>query len=284
MSFSPQTVVSHPRDTRKSVDYYYAVAFSPNLNGCAIFKNWNAASSSCIDSRTGRPFPNVRFQKFKTLNEANSFVDRYKRCEKKKPIQFSTDTVQRKRTSELIHVNESKRIKKSLGSESLQENGTKQNVTKTDDFVHIYTDGACLNNGKPGAKGGYGIYFGKDDCRNKCGPLPKNHLPHTNQRAELLAILLALRTVQKDTRCVVIHSDSKYCLQCIETWLPKWEENGFLTSKKTGVKNLDLIQEIDSLIKKRGNSKFFFQFVRGHKGNVGNEAADKLAHKGALMA
>jgi ribonuclease HI len=194
---------------------------------------------------------------------------------------ITIDGERRKRTNELSYVNNAKRIQKNFPFESSKAS---ENETKTDDSIHIYTDGACLNNGKPGAKGGYGIYFGKNDCRNQYGPLPKNHIPHTNQRAELLAILLALRIVEKDTRPVIIHSDSKYCLQCFETWLPKWRQNGFLTSKKSGVKNLDLIQEIDSLIKKRGNTKFAFQFVRGHKGNIGNEAADQLARKGALSA
>ncbi|XP_053992743.1 uncharacterized protein LOC128883902 isoform X2 [Hylaeus volcanicus] len=83
MSFSPQTVVSHPRDTRKSVDYYYAVAFSPNLNGCAIFKNWNAASSSCIDSRTGRPFPNIAIKDAKKRNLFNFLLTQ---CKEKEPV------------------------------------------------------------------------------------------------------------------------------------------------------------------------------------------------------
>jgi hypothetical protein len=53
MSFSQKNETCHlPKKTEKA-NSYYAVAFSPNLTGGAIFKNWNAASTCCVDSRTG---------------------------------------------------------------------------------------------------------------------------------------------------------------------------------------------------------------------------------------
>ena len=32
--------------------------------------------------------------------------------------------------------------------------------------IVVYTDGACVNNGKPDARAGYGVYFGEGDKRN----------------------------------------------------------------------------------------------------------------------
>ena len=32
--------------------------------------------------------------------------------------------------------------------------------------IYVYTDGACINNGKPNARAGIGVYFGENDSRN----------------------------------------------------------------------------------------------------------------------
>ena len=32
--------------------------------------------------------------------------------------------------------------------------------------TNVYTDGACVDNGKAYARAGYGVYFGKNDPRN----------------------------------------------------------------------------------------------------------------------
>ena len=63
----------------------------------------------------------------------------------------------------------------------------KRKVNKEE--IIVYTDGACVNNGKPDARAGYGIYFGLDDERNTS---ERYSGPQTNNVAELLAIIRAL--------------------------------------------------------------------------------------------
>ncbi|VDL69968.1 unnamed protein product [Nippostrongylus brasiliensis] len=57
----------------------------------------------------------------------------------------------------------------------------------------VYTDGACSNNGKLGAKAGYGVYWGPDHEDNACGPVTG---APTNNRGELLAVDVALKQVK----------------------------------------------------------------------------------------
>lgn len=147
--------------------------------------------------------------------------------------------------------------------------------------IHVYTDGACLRNGRPDAAAGVGVYFGPRDPRNVSEPL--EGYPQTNQRAELTAILRALDITSEDDRPLTLYSDSQYSMKCITEWLPKWRQNGFKTSRGDDVKNLDLIEPIDDMIQERGRYGFRFEYVRSHEGDEGNEMADQLARKGALM-
>ena len=52
--------------------------------------------------------------------------------------------------------------------------------------IKVYTDGACSNNGKPGAKAGIGVYFGVEVERNVSRKLS---VKQTNNRAEILEIM-----------------------------------------------------------------------------------------------
>lgn len=75
--------------------------------------------------------------------------------------------------------------------------------------MEIFTDGFAF--GKPRAKAGYGIFFGRKDPRNLSEPVPPE-LPQTNNAAELLAIVQALKIVCPSDRPVNIYSDSTYCI------------------------------------------------------------------------
>lgn len=290
-------------------DVYYAVARSPMLEGSAIYKQWSTAYPVCIDSETGQPYPGARFKKFTALSDAKAFIQTFAptstpelrtddstTCDTK----VFSDRGQRRRGNVIgpqIHkrphlVTEplSSATRQSLGNLSAYEIEyrsptespalSSRPMEDSSSVVHVYTDGACVSNGQFGAKAGYGVYFGENDPRNAYGSLSEEGSIHTNQRAELVAILRALQIVQHDPRKLVIYSDSKYSMQCFESWIPKWRLNGFQTAKNTAVKNLDVIQAIDSLIQKRGSDLFSFQYVPAHQGVYGNEAADSLARKG----
>ena len=71
---------------------------------------------------------------------------------------------------------------------------TNPNSEKNLEPIHVYTDGACSNNGKPDAKAGFGVYFGENDNRNLSETFTG---PQTNNRAELLAIIRALTILRE---------------------------------------------------------------------------------------
>lgn len=151
----------------------------------------------------------------------------------------------------------------------------------------VWVDGASKNNGKKHAKAGYGIYFGDNDPRNIGRALDAGQ-EQTNQRAELTAILEALRIMtndagySKDKYRIVVVSDSLYSINCISIWYHNWEKNGFQTANKQPVKNLDIITPARKLYKEHDVS---FVHVRGHQKNptdinaINNNKVDELASK-----
>lgn len=128
----------------------------------------------------------------------------------------------------------------------------------------------------------------------------------TNQRAELTAILRALELSPRD-RPVTIYSDSQYAINCVTTWFQKWRSNGWLNAAKKPVENKDLIEKVLGLLEERerigraydndnaedaaqqtgsskGRGRVQFVWVKGHKDDPGNIAADVLAVAGAKEA
>ena len=77
-------------------------------------------------------------------------------------------------------------------------------------------------------------------------------------------------------------SDSKFAIQCVEDWMPKWKKNGWKTSKGDVI-NKDDLEDLDLALQRAAqcNMRVVFKHVRGHLGIDGNEAADRLAVAGA---
>ena len=144
--------------------------------------------------------------------------------------------------------------------------------------IACYTDGSTDRNGSPDATGGCGVYFGEADLRNIARAYDGPELPPTNQRCELWAIVLALRSVSGDVP-VVVHTDSKYALQCVTTWCLNWKKNGWKNARGRDVANQSIIREILRLKRER-TADTMLEYVPGHKGVPGNEAADALANRG----
>ena len=102
----------------------------------------------------------------------------------------------------------------------------------------------------------------------------------TNNRMELLAVIEGLKALTKPSQVELV-SDSKYVLQGIEDWMPKWKKNGW--RRKEGksfkpVKNVDLWQELDGLVALHDVT---FQYIPGHSGHYFNERCDTLASRAA---
>ncbi|WP_433612736.1 ribonuclease HI [Dactylosporangium sp. CA-139114] len=141
--------------------------------------------------------------------------------------------------------------------------------------VEIYTDGACSGNPGPGGWGAV-LRYGTVE-KELCGG---EATATTNNRMELTAPIRALESL---TRPVVVHlyTDSSYVRNGITAWVARWKRNGWQTSDRQPVKNVDLWQELDALVAKH---QVEWHWVKGHNGHPENERADRLAAKGLRLA
>lgn len=139
-----------------------------------------------------------------------------------------------------------------------------------DDWVTIYTDGACKGNPGPGGWGVYLIY--KDKEKSLYG----GEAETTNNRMELMAVIQALEALKRPCS-IRLHSDSKYVLQGITEWIANWKKRGWKTSANKPVKNEDLWRRLDEAIQRH---QIQWVWVKGHAGEAGNERADALANQG----
>ncbi|MDP6875186.1 MAG: ribonuclease HI [Alphaproteobacteria bacterium] len=138
------------------------------------------------------------------------------------------------------------------------------------DEVTIYTDGACSGNPGPGGWGAL-LLFGEHERELKGGE-PST----TNNRMELIAAIAALEALKRP--CLVnLHTDSTYLRDGITKWIEKWKRNGWKTSAKKPVKNVDLWLRLGEAIARH---EINWHWVKGHAGDPGNEAADALARQG----
>lgn len=130
--------------------------------------------------------------------------------------------------------------------------------------IIIYTDGAAKGN--PG-KGGYGIVLLSGVHRKE---LSGGFRLTTNNRMELLAVILALEAVKQPSSKITVYSDSKYVVDAVEKkWVFSWEKKNF--SKK---KNADLWIRFLTVFRKHSVS---FSWVKGHANNKENDRCDLLA-------
>ena len=136
--------------------------------------------------------------------------------------------------------------------------------------VTIYTDGACSGNPGPGGWGAL-LQFGEHERELKGGE--RNT---TNNRMELTAAIAALETLKRTCK-VHLHTDSTYLRDGMTSWIHNWKRNGWRTTAKKPVKNVDLWQRLDEVIQ---SPDIEWHWIKGHAGDPGNEAADALARQG----
>jgi ribonuclease HI len=129
----------------------------------------------------------------------------------------------------------------------------------------MYTDGASRGNPGPG---GYGtILMWKGNTRELSGGFRRT----TNNRMELMAVIVGLEALKKEGTSLKIYSDSQYVVNAVEKgWLKNWIANNF----KGGKKNKDLWLRYDELASKH---HVRFHWVRGHDSNPHNNRCDELA-------
>jgi ribonuclease HI len=130
--------------------------------------------------------------------------------------------------------------------------------------VTLYTDGAASGNPGPG---GYGVVLESGKHRKE---LWGGYRRTTNNRMELLAVIVGLESLKRPGTEVLVVSDSKYVIDAVEQrWVFDWEKKGY--AKK---KNPDLWHRFLKIYRQH---KVRFQWIRGHNGHAQNELCDKLA-------
>ena len=130
--------------------------------------------------------------------------------------------------------------------------------------ITIYTDGAARGNPGPG---GYGIVLQAGKHRKE---ISQGYKLTTNNRMELLAVIVALEQLKNKNSNVTIYTDSKYVVDAVEKkWLFNWEKTNF--KKK---KNPDLWKRF---LKIFNNHQVKFVWIKGHNDIVENEVCDRLA-------
>lgn len=131
-------------------------------------------------------------------------------------------------------------------------------------MIKIFTDGSSRGNPGPG---GYGVVLIAGQHRKE---LSEGFRLTTNNRMELLAVIVALKALKRQDLDIHIYTDSKYVCDAVEKgWVFNWQKKGFKDKK-----NIDLWKEFLLLYK---NFKIKFHWVKGHNGHPENERCDQLA-------
>lgn len=152
--------------------------------------------------------------------------------------------------------------------------GEKEDIMK----VSIYTDGAARGN--PDGPGGYGTVLEYVDSNGglHTKELSKGYKKTTNNRMELMAVIVGLETLNRPCE-VEVYSDSKYVVDAFnQHWIDGWLKKGWKRGKNEPVKNVDLWKR---LLAAKERHQVRFIWVKGHDGHPQNERCDELATSAA---
>ena len=132
--------------------------------------------------------------------------------------------------------------------------------------VHIYTDGAAKGNPGPA---GYGVVMELVGTPHK-KEFYEGFRKSTNNRMELLAVIVGLEKLKNTNMSVLVVSDSKYVVDAVEKkWVLGWEKKAFKDRK-----NPDLWKRFLLVYRKH---KVDFKWIKGHNNHPQNERCDELA-------
>ena len=136
--------------------------------------------------------------------------------------------------------------------------------------INIYTDGSSIGNPGPG---GYGIIMVLENNAYK-KEVSQGFSLTTNNRMELLAVIVALENIKIINSNVEVFTDSKYVSDGVEKkWVFEWEKLNF--KKK---KNPDLWKRFLIIYRKHNVT---FTWIKGHNNHPENERCDYMAKKAA---
>ncbi|MCI2395824.1 ribonuclease HI [Aliiroseovarius sediminis] len=138
-----------------------------------------------------------------------------------------------------------------------------------------FTDGACSGNPGPGGWGAL-LQAHENGAVIKERELNGGAAGTTNNQMELMAAIMALETLGKPCAITVV-TDSAYVKNGVTGWIHGWKRNGWRTSSKKPVKNVELWQRLDEA---QARHHVTWKWVKGHAGHPENERADELARAG----
>lgn len=152
--------------------------------------------------------------------------------------------------------------------------------------IDIFCDGSCINNGRRGARAGYGMVARRGGVELAVVSEPLSSAePQTNQRAELRGLGVALQyacsAAGSGATTIRIYIDSEYAINCLTKWIPSWRRGGWRRAGGEPVLHRDLLEPMSDLWDSlRGVA--FLQHVASHTGrsdsiSLGNARADELA-------
>jgi ribonuclease HI len=137
--------------------------------------------------------------------------------------------------------------------------------------IVIYTDGSSRGNPGPG---GYGVVMELVGTTYKKA-FSEGFRMTTNNRMELLAVIVGLEKITKLNQNVLVISDSKYVVDSVmKGWVFGWEKKNF-----TRKKNPDLWMRFLKIYRKH---QVAFKWIKGHNNHPQNEYCDKIAVEAAL--
>ena len=143
--------------------------------------------------------------------------------------------------------------------------------------VKIFSDGSALNNPGVGAYAAILQYVdpsGKLHEREFFGAFPHT----TNNQMELMGVITGLEALKSPCKVQVI-TDSQYVANAfLKGWIDKWQKNGWISSDKKEVKNVELWKR---LLRAAAPHSVSFTWVKGHAGHSENERCDALANGAA---
>nr|KAF7430018.1 hypothetical protein H0235_006416 [Vespula pensylvanica] len=264
--------------------FYYAVAKGRNPG---IYLSWPECQEQ-VNKFTGSIY-----KKFSSKLEAEHFI---KQCSDSSNVS-SSKLIEEKKFGSILDKQKINIKKRSLSPESKRKR-SKSKIRKLEsaeisskeshyttqeknftigkeDYVDVYTDGACSSNGRRGAQAGIGVWFGDNHPLNVSKPVVGRA---TNNMAEIQAVTVAARQAKKaGIMKLKINTDSKFLINCITNWMPKWKRNGWKTATDKPVINKTELLEMEAALK---SIDVKWNHVNGHVGIYGNEMADKLARQG----
>ncbi|XP_060535979.1 ribonuclease H1 isoform X2 [Cylas formicarius] len=145
-----------------------------------------------------------------------------------------------------------------LGCGDSKKQRNDHNFEFEDDYVIVYTDGACENNGKANAKAGIGVWFGDGNPLNISKPVFGRA---TNNTAEIQAPTEALKLLRElGYKKAKVLTDSQFTINCITKWIHNWKRNSWKLSSGGPVKNKEDLVKLDNIIQQFEHVKWITAF------------------------